>query len=323
MSRKHPVCLDLEPDLIAAATGEAGAVAVERVDAHVTRCAPCREDFARYRAVDATVGALRAAAPPDADADVARARLRARLADLRSRLVTYAVFDSPLGPILIARSEHGVSLVEYLGRGGVAGSSLARLGDGETVEDRAALERLHGDLLEYLAGRRTRLDWPLDLRLARSDFHRAVLQATAAVPYGAVTSYAGIAGEIGAPRAVRAVAQALRHNPVPIVVPCHRIIGTSGDLTGYAGSRLGLKERLLAVEGVPTERGAHAPRVARQALYHYDRNDEREYCLPTCGSIARRPIGRVTLLASRELAETLGLVPCTSCRPDVHPLPRS
>ena len=78
MSRKHPVCLDLEPDLIAAATGEAGAVAVERVDAHVTRCAPCREDFARYRAVDATVGALRAAAPPDADADVARARLRAR-----------------------------------------------------------------------------------------------------------------------------------------------------------------------------------------------------------------------------------------------------
>jgi methylated-DNA-[protein]-cysteine S-methyltransferase len=321
MSRKHPVCVDLEPDLIAASTGEASATAVERVDAHVARCAPCRDDLARYRAVDRTIGALRAAAAPDADADTARARLRARLADLRSRLVTYAVFDSPLGAILLARSEHGVSLVEYVGRGGVAGSSLARLGDGETVEDRAALEPLHAELLEYLTGRRKRLDWPLDLRLARSDFHRTVLRATAAMPYGALTSYAGIAGEIGSPRAVRAVAQALRHNPVPIVVPCHRIIGTSGDLTGYAGKQLGLKARLLAVEGVRTERGVHTPRVARQALYHYDPNDQHEYCLPTCGSIARRPIGRVTLLASQETAKTLGLVPCTACRPDLHPLP--
>jgi O-6-methylguanine DNA methyltransferase len=107
--------------------------------------------------------------------------------------------------------------------------------------------------LDYLKGRRTHLEWPLDLRLARSDFHREVLGATAAVPYGTVTSYVGIATEIGQPRAVRAVAQALRHNPVPIVVPCHRIIGASGDLTGYAGNKLGLKEQLLAVEGVRTE----------------------------------------------------------------------
>jgi len=197
-----------------------------------------------------------------------------------------------------------------------------RIGSIEALQDGAEVEGLYRDLLEYVEGRRTRLEWPLDLRLARSPFHRAVLQATAAVPYGAVTSYAGIAGEIGAPRAVRAVAQALRHNPVPIIVPCHRIIGTSGDLIGYAGNRVGLKERLLAVEGVPTERGARAPRVARRVLYHYDRNDERQYCLPTCGSIARRPIGRVTLLASRELAQTLGLVPCTDCRPDLHPISR-
>jgi hypothetical protein len=118
---------------------------------------------------------------------------------------------------------------------------------------------------------------------------------------------------------VRAVAQALRHNPVPIAVPCHRIVGASGSLTGYAGSRLGLKERLLAVEGVPSEHAA-APRVARQRLYHYEVNEAREYCLPTCGGIARRPIGQVVLYASRERAEGRGLVPCTSCRPDLHPL---
>jgi len=174
-------------------------------------------------------------------------------------------------------------------------------------------------VLEYLGGKRTRLDWPLDLRLARSDFQREVLRATAAVPYGAVTSYLGIAGEIGQGSAVRAVAQALRHNPLPIVVPCHRIVGASGDLTGYAGSRLGLKEQLLAVEGVRTEH-TPKPRVNRQALYHYDPNEEHMYCLPTCGSIAERPIGRVTLFASRARAETVGLVPCTDCRPDLHPI---
>ena len=75
-----------------------------------------------------------------------------------------------------------------------------------------------------------------------------MLRATAAVPYGAVTSYSGIAAEISRPAATRAVAQALRWNPLPIVVPCHRIIGTSGALTGYSGNKIGLKQQLLAVE---------------------------------------------------------------------------
>ncbi|HET7342137.1 MAG TPA: methylated-DNA--[protein]-cysteine S-methyltransferase, partial [Methylomirabilota bacterium] len=248
---KPRVCVEIEPDLIAAATGEAGARTSERVQAHVADCAPCRDDFARYRAVDAVVSTLRGRTPAGEDGEAARQRLLARLADLRSRLVSYRVFPSPLGPILLAASEHGVALVEYLGREGVRGSRLFRAEDVETREDGGALERLHGELLDYLAGRRTRLEWPLDLRFARSDFERAVLRATAAVPYGAVSSYTGIAGEVGKPSAVRAVAQALRHNPVPIVVPCHRIVGVGGDLVGYAGNRVNLKEHLLAVEGVP------------------------------------------------------------------------
>jgi methylated-DNA-[protein]-cysteine S-methyltransferase len=319
MTTKPKVCVAIEPDLIAAATGEATPPAAERVDAHVAACRTCRDDFAHYRAIDAAVGALRAAAPPGGDAEAARRRLVARLADLRTRLVSYRVFPSPLGPILIARSEHGVALVEYLGRDGAAGSRLFRMAGVEPQEDGADLGRLHGELLEYLAGERRRLDWPLDLRAARSDFERAVLQATAAVPYGAVASYTGIAGDLGKPRAVRAVAQALRHNPLPIVVPCHRIIGSGGDLVGYAGRRVGLKEQLLAVEGVPTLPG-QPPRVARRSLYHYDPSPSREYCLPTCGDIAQRPIGM--LFARREQAEAAGLVPCTACRPELHPLPQ-
>jgi methylated-DNA-[protein]-cysteine S-methyltransferase len=318
MTSKPRVCVAIEPDLIAAATGEATPPSAERVATHVAGCPSCRDDFAHYRAIDTTVGSLRSIAPPAGDAEAARQRLIARLADLKTRLVSYRVFPSPLGPILLARSEHGVALVEYLGHDGVAGSRLFQMAGVEPREDGADLERLHGELLDYLGGRRTRLDWPLDLRGARSDFQRAVLEATVAVPYGAVSSYTGIAGHLGKPAAVRAVAQALRHNPLPIVVPCHRIVGSGGDLVGYAGTRLGLKEQLLALEGVATL-PARMPRVARSALYHYETNPGREYCLPTCGDIAQRPID--LLFARREHAEAQGLVPCATCHPDLHPLP--
>ena len=321
MKRKSQVCVEIEPDLVAAATGDAEPGAALRVEQHIDSCGACRGEYHRYREIEGVVGALRGA--PAAAESVARARqgLESRLADLKSRLVSYRVFSSPLGRILIARSEHGVSLVEYLDGGvDLSTSRLRRIAGVELQEDGAEIETLYRELMEYLRGDRTRLEWPLDLRLARSDFHRSVLRATAAIPYGAVTSYAGIAAEIGKPAATRAVAQALRWNPLPIVVPCHRIIGTSGALTGYSGNKVGLKQQLLAVEGIQAVGTRNDSRVARNMLYHYDRNDQHEYCLPTCGDIARRPIGPVTLLASRELAGAMGLVPCSACRPDLHPL---
>jgi len=319
MKRKPSVCVEIEPDLVAAATGDAEPGAVHRVEAHIDSCGACRDEFHRYREIEGVVGTLRRTPSEAESLTRARQGLESRLADLRSRLVSYRVFPSPLGRILIARSEHGVSLVEYLD-GDLRTSRLSRIGGVELQEDGAEIETLHRELMEYLRGDRTRLEWPLDLRLARSDFHRSVLRATAAIPYGAVTSYAGLAAEIGRPTAIRAVAQALRWNPLPIVVPCHRIIGTSGALTGYSGDKIGLKRELLAVEGVQAIGTRSDSRVARNTLYHYERNDQHEYCLPTCGDIARRPIGAVTLLASRELAGAMGLVPCTACRPDLHPL---
>jgi methylated-DNA-[protein]-cysteine S-methyltransferase len=318
MTRDARPCLAIEPDLIAAATGEATPGVAGRVDSHLAGCQPCRQAFESYRAVDEVVGTLSRAMPPAEQ--VARERLLARLSDLRGRIVRYRVFQSLLGPILLASTDQGIALVEYLGRHGVTRSRLFREGAFEPHEGGADLERFRVELMDYLAGRRIRLDWPLDLRLAHSDFHRAVLQATAAVPCGAVTSYAGIAHDIGKPSAVRAVAQALRNNPLAIVVPCHRIIGSGGALVGYAGSRIALKERLLAVEGVRTEHHQREARVARRAMYAWD-HQCREYCLPSCGDISRRPIGSVTLFASDREARALGLGPCPDCRPDLHPLP--
>jgi methylated-DNA-[protein]-cysteine S-methyltransferase len=326
----HPVssCRKIEGDLIAAATGDAGATAVGRVRQHIEGCQECRADFARYRAIDGLAGRLRDAPLPAEHLASSRASLESRLADLRRRVVAYRIFDSPVGPILIAHSEHGISLIEYLAAGeGLGHSRLRRAEWAEPVEDGAEVEGPYRELLEYLEGGRIRLAWPLDFRLARSDFHRDVLHATASIPYGAVTSYTRIAAEIGRPGATRAVAQALRWNPLPIVVPCHRVIGASGALVGYAGDKLGLKRRLLDVEGVPTSGGAtgggsaEAGRVARHAMYVLYPGDE-EYCVPTCSSLTPERFAHATLFASRERVEAVGVTPCSACRPDLHPLSR-
>lgn len=320
MRRGYPVCRAIEPDLVAVGVQEAGAAAAERVAEHVRRCESCREELERYRAVERVVGSVRDARLTGDDPTLARAELESRLADLRSRILTFGIHASPLGPILLARSELGVSVVRYLESGGAPLAPQVRrlLGD-DAVEDSAATEALHRDLVDYLEGRRSRLDWPLDLRRARSDFQRRVLRATAQLPYGGVTSYAGIAREIGVPRAVRPVAQALRHNPLPIAIPCHRVIGNSGALVGYAGRRLGLKQRLLAIEGVPTDATRGDLRIPREHMYVRYMH-EREYCVPSCGSLSERPLAELTLFGSRERAEGAGLDPCTTCRPDLHPL---
>ncbi|MBP1779967.1 MAG: methylated-DNA--[protein]-cysteine S-methyltransferase [candidate division NC10 bacterium] len=277
MSDKPAVCVRIADDLLATAIGEASPRAAERVERHVAMCGSCRRELQGYRALDGTVATMRAEPHPSEQAAQARERLETKLADLRRRLLAYRVFPSPLGHILIARSELGISLVEYLDRGtSLKASRLANEPGVEIAEGGEDLEAAYQDLTEYLSGRRQRFDWPLDLRLARSDFQRAVLQATAAIPYGAVVSYMGLAHDIGKASAPRAVAQALRWNPLPIVIPCHRVIGTSGALTGYAGSKLGLKHKA-------------AP---------------------------------LTRFGSRQHAESVGLAPCTTCRPDLHPISR-
>jgi methylated-DNA-[protein]-cysteine S-methyltransferase len=320
MSPTISSCRAIQPDLVATATGDARPGAEARVEAHVSDCAPCRRELERYRSIDRIVADIRRAPMVGDRAEIARGDLEYRLAELRRRAVTARTWDSPIGPLLIAKSEQGVVLVEYLesARGATASRALRRAGV-EILEDVAETETFYQQILEYLAGERTRLGWPLDYRLATSDFQREVLQVTGALPYGAVTSYARLAREMGRPTATRAVAQALRHNPLPLVVPCHRVVGGTGALTGYAGDNLPLKERLLALEGVPVAHTRRQPRIAREAMYVRADHDT-EYCVPSCGSLSTLPLWRLTLFGSRERAESSGLAPCSACRPDLHPI---
>jgi methylated-DNA-[protein]-cysteine S-methyltransferase len=320
VKRRGASCTEIEADLVAAAIGEADAVAEGRVTEHVAKCESCRTAHSDYRAIDRELGAIRETPVDVQGVARSRERLEARLDDLRSRIVAYRVFDSPLGPVLLAHSEQGVVLLEYLhGRRDLGGSRLARVHGIEAVEDGGEAEGLYRELRAYLDGRTQHLQWPLDFRLISSPFQRKVLEHTANIPYGAVVSYKRLASDLGQPRAVRAVAQALRWNPVPVAIPCHRVVGASGLLTGYAGGETGRKRQLLTAEGVPVVPARDDFAIARGAMYMLAPGD-REYCLPSCPSPEMLKSGMLTYFGSRKRAEAVGLKPCTGCRPDLHPL---
>jgi len=328
VTRKASQCVEIEAEIQAVAAGEAEPEAARRVDEHVRECVGCQAELERYQRIEREVATMRNPLAAEPLAALARERLEARLADLRTRLVAYEVITTAVGRILLAASEQGLVLVEYLDRRHDV-PRILRDHELEPAEDGGQLDPFGRELQEYFDGRRTRLEWPLDFKLVRSPFQRKVLEETAAIPYGAVMSYAGVARELGRPEAVRAAAQALRWNPLAIVIPCHRVVGSTGALTGYAGSgRTDRKRRLLDLEGVPTARLTSDFRIRPEAMYVLTPGS-REYCLPTCSSLEPAPAAHHTapvltlgarLFASRERAEAAGLLPCTTCRPDSHPL---
>jgi methylated-DNA-[protein]-cysteine S-methyltransferase len=183
--------------------------------------------------------ALRAQSPSDPP-EIARAAQAAGLLD-----VAYALHDSPLGPLLLAATERGLVLVGYTPERAL--EELAGAVSPRVLRAPARLDAVRRELEEYFAGRRQRFELALDWRLAGRGFTRRVLRATAAIPYGATSSYARIARAAGSPRAYRAAGNALGANPLPIVVPCHRVLATGGGLGGYGGG-VERKRALLAIE---------------------------------------------------------------------------
>ncbi len=165
--------------------------------------------------------------------------------------VAYASVDSPLGPLLAAATPRGLVRLAYVDNDFDAVlEGLARRISPRVLEAPAQLDEVRRELEQYFAGRRRRFELAVDWELV-SGFGRRVLQATAAIAYGDVASYRDVAVRAGSPRATRAAGNALGANPIPIVVPCHRVLRTGGGLGGYTGG-LDKKRYLLGVEGVQT-----------------------------------------------------------------------
>lgn len=149
--------------------------------------------------------------------------------------VAYALTDSPLGRLLVATTDRGLVMVAYMLDGLDARLEvLARDVSPRVLEVPARLDRARRELDEYFAGRRRAFDLPVDWSLVRG-FARAVLQSTAQIPYGGWSTYGEIAAAAGSPRGSRAAGNALGSNPIPIVIPCHRVLRAGGAIGGYTG----------------------------------------------------------------------------------------
>jgi methylated-DNA-[protein]-cysteine S-methyltransferase len=187
--------------------------------------------------------------PPGDPADVDRlhARLVAAAAADGTLDVAYRTVDSPLGPLLLAATEQGLVRLAYEQEDHeqVLQTLAARVSP-RILRAPGRLDEAATQLDDYFAGSRHAFDLPVDLRLA-AGFRRQVLDHLRTIGYGRTESYTAVAAATGRPRAVRAVGSACATNPVPVVVPCHRVLRSDGTLGGYIGG-LGAKRTLLALE---------------------------------------------------------------------------
>jgi methylated-DNA-[protein]-cysteine S-methyltransferase len=162
--------------------------------------------------------------------------------------VAYDLVDTPLGDLLVAVTDRGVCRIEFDPEPDRDLEPLARDFGLRVLRAPKAVDESRRELNEYFEGSRTRFELQLDLRVA-AEFRLRVMNELARVPYGSVTTYGALAAKAGRPAAARAVGTIMNRNPVPIVLPCHRVVGASGSLVGYGGG-LERKEQLLRLEGV-------------------------------------------------------------------------
>ncbi len=174
-------------------------------------------------------------------------RFRDAAADEGLLDAAYDLVDSPVGPLLVATTNRGLCRISYDAEPERELDRLARDFGVGVLRSAKPIDPARRELDQYFEGMRREFDLPLDVALL-ADFNRRVLRELARVPYGEVVTYGELAARSARPLAARAVGTVMNRNPLPIVLPCHRVIGANGKLTGYAGG-LERKETLLRLEG--------------------------------------------------------------------------
>ena len=221
----------------------------------------------------------------------------------------YTTTDSPLGPVYIAWSAEGMTLA-LRAPDGATFTHEARAILGRGVTPGAPPERITRGARAWLAGERSD-ELRFDLRQL-TPFERAVLMKTREIPRGEVRPYGWIAREIGRPGAMRAVGTALARNPVPLFIPCHRVVRSDGHIGRYSMGGEGAKRAVLTFEGVDVD---GIERLADTGVRFIGNANGHYYCYPTCGEIMKLPANQRRDFHDEATALGEGYHACSTCRP--------
>jgi len=222
---------------------------------------------------------------------------------------SYFPIETPIGPVFVAYSDRGISAIMPA----TEAAEFERAFEARSGRSAYPASEPSGSLKhavrERLQGRGTH-DLRFDLR-GLSEFEQAVLHKALEIPRGEVRPYAWVAREIGRPKAVRAVGSALAHNPVPLLIPCHRVVRSGGDLGQYG---LGPDNKRIMLEAEGTQL-AEIGDLARRGVRYLGSDTTKIYCFPTCHNARRITPQHLYPFRSDAEAEAAGFRPCKVCRP--------
>ncbi len=225
----------------------------------------------------------------------------------------YITLETPLGPLYIAYNPNGLSRVTRAETDADFEEAFAETFGRAVAPASETPTRLIAALEAWLRGDQSAADSTLqfDLR-GLTDFEQAVLRKAREIPHGEMRPYAWVAREIGSPRAVRAVGTALAHNPIPLFIPCHRVVRSDGRLGAYSLGGPEAKRAMLEAEGVPL---AESEALAEAGVRYYGNETTRVYCFPCCHDARRINPAHLRRFTSAEEARAAGYRPCKDCRP--------
>ena len=241
-----------------------------------------------------------------------RGRLDRALKHIRRPEVAVGVVKTPLGALLVALGSRGIVLNHYLLDASDLTDAIAQLRLAwDPVEDARATAEVGDEIRRHLAGESKALRQKVDLILAATPFHRKVLDKLQEIPRGALISYQALGAAAGAPKSARAVGNAMHNNPVPIYVPCHRVIASDGAIGGYGGG-VSRKLQLLRSEGFVFA-GSGENKLPDGVVLGHKRT--QIFCRRNCRSVAAAGRAQLLFFADPTAAERAGMRPCKICRP--------
>jgi len=282
-------------------TGELKSVKRKSLAAHLERCPACARELAGIESLAGSVLGLRVCAP---------GRILERVLEVAGD--HYATVATDLGTYRVAFNARGITLVRSSAEKAAAFESEYRRRFGRAVHRSELPERLVRVVKEAVSGL-SPARIPMDLT-GLPAFEREILMLLRQIPQGEVRPYLWLAREAGRPKAVRAVGNVMARNPVPFLLPCHRVVPASGGIGNYAfGSRL--KRELLRREGVPVE---ELDEFARRHVRYVGSASTNIYCFPTCRDARRISTRNRVSFSSVKEAVSAGYRPCRRCQPEAR-----